>query len=173
MLLVDYRSQFPEVLSLHSTTVPAVITAIESVFARYGNSKMVRSDNSSQFPVQDFSKFADSYGFCHVTSSPPFLQSNEEVERTVQTVKDLLHKADDPYLALLAYWDTPGIHGMSPAQLLMGRQLQSRVPKTSQQLEPGSPPFVAFTLCDQAEQTPVSGLKPQTCGSQASCSFAQ
>ncbi|XP_077507405.1 uncharacterized protein LOC144118320 [Amblyomma americanum] len=41
----------------------------------------------------------------------------------VRTVKDLLEKSSDPYLALLTYRDTPG--GVCPAQLLMGRKLRT------------------------------------------------
>ena len=49
-------------------------------------------------------------------------------ERTIQTIKNLLRKADDegndPYIALLEYRNTP-ITGLqeSPAQLLMSRML--------------------------------------------------
>ena len=47
--LVDYRSRFPEVISLRSTTALAVINAIKSVFARHGIPRLVRSDNGPQF----------------------------------------------------------------------------------------------------------------------------
>ncbi|XP_037558085.1 uncharacterized protein LOC119435243 [Dermacentor silvarum] len=149
VLLVDYRSRFPEVISLRSTSAPAVINVIKSVFARHGTPRLVRSDNGPQFAAREFSAFADSYGFRYVTSSPHFPQFNGEVEWMVRTVKDLLRKADDPYLALLAYRDIPGVNGVSPAQLLMGRRLQTRVPKASHQLEPTWPPSVPFTRRDQ------------------------
>ncbi|XP_037573060.1 uncharacterized protein K02A2.6-like [Dermacentor silvarum] len=148
VLLVDYGSRFPEVISLRSTTAPAVINVIKSVFACHGIPRLVRSDNGPQF-AREFSAFAESYGFRHVTSSPHFPQSNGEVERMVRTVKDLLRKADDPYLALLAYRDSPGVNRVSPAQLLMGWRLETRVPKTSHQLEPAWPPSVPFTRRDQ------------------------
>ncbi|XP_037528756.1 uncharacterized protein K02A2.6-like [Rhipicephalus sanguineus] len=149
VLLVDYRSRFPEVISLRSTTALAVINAIKSVFARHGIPRLVRRTNGPQFAAKEFSAFAKSYGFCHVTSSPHFPQSNGEVERMVRTVKDLLRKANDPYLALLAYRDTPGVNGASPAQLLVGRRLQTRLPKTSHLLEPAWPPSVTITQRDQ------------------------
>ena len=50
-----------------------------------------------------FQNFAKHYGFQHKLSSPRYAKSNGEVERAVQTVKNLLNKSHDPYLALLAY----------------------------------------------------------------------
>ena len=46
------------------------------------------------------------------------------------TVKGPLRKAEDPYLALLAYWNTHLQIGFSPTQLLMStcRRLHSTVP---------------------------------------------
>ena len=57
----------------------------------------------------------------------------------MQTVKRLLLKAEDPYLALLAYRSTPLKIGYSPAELLMGRNLRSTLPATQDQLKPHTP----------------------------------
>lgn len=59
----------------------------------------------------------------------------------MQTVKNMLKKAQnsngDPYIALLEYCNTPikGV-GFSPAQLLMGRHLKSKLPASTTLLTP-------------------------------------
>ena len=62
-------------------------------------------------------------------------------ERGVQTVKLMLKKAKadgkDPYLSLLSLRSTPLEDiGVSPAQLLMGRRMRTRLLTTSQMLQP-------------------------------------
>lgn len=134
--VVDYFSRYPELALLSSTSSAAVIVQIKSIFARHGIPELVVTDNGPQFASAEFALFAASYGFRHVTSSPRYPQSNGEAERTVQTVKRMLEKSADPYLALLAYRDSPGPLGTSPAQLLMGRRLRSTLPVHPKKLVP-------------------------------------
>ena len=94
------------------------------------------TDNGTQFSSQDFAQFASSYGFTHVTSSPKPPQANGEAERAVQTIKQLLKKNKDPYLALLMYKATPLQNSLSPSKLLMGRKLKTRVPIFPKSLKP-------------------------------------
>ena len=64
-------------------------------------------------------------------SSPYYPQSNGLAENGVKVVTRLLTKAaekgEDPYLAMLAYRDAPLDNGKSPAELLMGRKLRTRL----------------------------------------------
>lgn len=99
------------------------------------------SDNGPQFSSREFQAFAKDWEFSHKTSSPHHAQSNGMAERGVQTVKLMLTKAKadgkDPYLSLLNLRSTPleDIRA-SPAQLLMGRRVRTRLPATPQMLKP-------------------------------------
>ena len=96
-------------------TAECVISHTSSIFAPcHGIPEIVISDNGPQFPSTQYAQFAEKYGFHHI---------NGEAERAVQTVKNLLKKANDPYLALLAYRSTPLEIGYSPSELLMCRKL--------------------------------------------------
>ncbi|KAK3549941.1 hypothetical protein QTP86_016871, partial [Hemibagrus guttatus] len=99
LIIVDYFSRYFEVAKLTSTTSEAVIEHFKSIFACQGIPVEVRSDNGSQFVYESFKKFAQDWGFNHVTSSPHFPQSNGKAERAVRTVKSVLKKSTDPYLA--------------------------------------------------------------------------
>ena len=137
LLVVDYFSRYPEVRKMSSTTSESIISALKSVFARHGIPEVLRSDNGPQYTSREFKTFASSYDFQQITSSPRFPQSNGQAERSVQTIKNLLKKADDPYMALLSYRATPlSWCNLSPAELCMGRRLRTSVPQTDSMLVP-------------------------------------
>jgi len=139
LLIVDYYSRYIEISKLSQLTADAIITHTKSIFARHGIPEVVYSDNGPQFSSDAYKQFALVYQFKHVTSSPYFPQSNGEAEKAVGTIKTLLKKEGDPYLALLAYRSTPLAVGYSPAELLMSRRLRSSVPMTRQQRKPEIP----------------------------------
>ena len=103
----DHRLFRIEISKLDQLTANSVIAHTSSIFARHGISEAVVSDNGPQFASEAYNKFAREYGFHHVTSSPYHPEGNSEAERGVQIVKNLLKKAKDPYLAMLAYRSTP------------------------------------------------------------------
>ena len=139
LLVTDYYSRYPEVAKLDRLTSNEVILHCKSIFARHGIPDTVRSDNGSQFEVTktaEFQQFARTYGFKHVTSSPRYPQSNGFVEAAVKIIKLRFKKSKDPYLALLNYRATPLKNGFSPAELLMGRRLQTTLPVAPSELQP-------------------------------------
>ena len=100
LLIVDYYSRYIEIARLNRQTAE-VINHTKSI------PEIVISDNGPQFGSEAYRQFAQDFQFEHITSSPYFPQSNGEAERAVGTIKNLLKKKDDPYLALLAYRATP------------------------------------------------------------------
>ena len=136
LLVIDYFSRYIEVVKLSHTTSPDVTGHLQSMFARHGIPEQLISGNGPQFSSTLFSKFAKHYGFTHMLTSPQYPQANGEVERMVQTVKNLLKKTPDPYKALMAYRATPLESGLSPAELLMGRKICTRIPTSPSNLKP-------------------------------------
>lgn len=139
VIVVDYYSRWVEIKKLHDETSESVIIALKELFAQHGIPEMVISDNGPQYSASQFQQFAAKYGFNHITSSPNFPQANGEAERAVRTIKGLLRKNQDIYLALLTYRATPLQNGFSPSELLMGRKLRTQLPMLPSKLLPAVP----------------------------------
>lgn len=143
LLVVDYYSKFVEIALLPNLQSATVIAVLKNMFSRFGIPQKVVSDNGTQFSSQEFKTFSEKWGFMHVTSSPLYPQSNGLAERNVRTIKALLTKARDSgeewQLALLNFRNS-AVTGeqYSPAQLLMGRRLRSRLPASTQALRPAA-----------------------------------
>ncbi|XP_021341716.1 uncharacterized protein K02A2.6-like [Mizuhopecten yessoensis] len=139
LLVVDYFSRFVEIAKLDSTTSEDIIVHLKSIFSRHGIVDILVSDNEPQYSSDVFKQFVRDFGFEHVTSSPKFPQSNGEAERAVQTVKKLLRKNADPYVALMSYRATPLQNGYSPVELCMGRRIKTNLLIGPNQLVPSWP----------------------------------
>ena len=146
---------------------------MKGIFARHGIPTTVISDNVP-FNSECFKEFAKEWQFNLITSSPHFPQSNGLAEHNVQTIKSLLKKAKeshcDPELALLEFRNRP-ITGLdsSPAQLLMGWRLRSRLPMIPTVLDTDTSMKVRDSLVKQQQHSqlyhdrqckPLTPLKP-------------
>lgn len=133
LVVTDYFSLYPEVITIQSaSSSQAIIMGLKSILARHGVPDILVSDNGPQYSSQEFRLFSKEWDFSHVTSSPHFPQSNGQSESAVKTVKTLLKKAldsgQDFQKSLLAYRSAPLQDGLSPSQLLMGRNLKTFLP---------------------------------------------
>jgi len=127
LLTVDYYSKWIEVEELPSQTSFHVIKMLEKIFARFGIPEVLRTDNGPCYKSESFSAFVESWGVVHKTSSPRYPESNGMAVRSVKTVKDLLRKENSLEDVLLAYRATPLASGFSPAQLMFGRRIRSKL----------------------------------------------
>lgn len=141
LIIVDQYSDFWEIDHLPDLSADTLITRCKAQFARYGQPDRVISDNGPQFACERFRRFAASWGFAHVTSSPRHPQSNGKAESAVKIVKSLCKRAKldgtDTWLAILHWRNTPteGLDS-SPAQRLMARRLKTSLPVADSLLLP-------------------------------------
>ena len=131
LIVVDYMSNYPELKRLHDKSSTSVVKALKPIFARFGIPSEVTSDNVP-FNSREFIKFSQDYGFSYRFISPRDSNANGKAESGVKIVKQLLKKSyddgSDPYLALMSYRSAPLECGKSPAELLFGRNIRTRLP---------------------------------------------
>ena len=157
MLVVDYFSKYPEVAHLSSKNSEAAMMAMKDIFARHGIPKRLMADNMP-FNSVKFKNFASKWEF-KVVSSISHSKSGGLAERNIQTLKQLLRKADeskqDAFLALLEFRNSP-ISEMdeSTAELLMSKKLRTRLPtsKSLLQLQPRSTSLIRHDLLTRQQR---------------------
>lgn len=135
IILVDYFSNYMEVGQLAGITSRHVIDFMIDQFARHGIPTILVTDNGPAYSSLEFKKFLREWEIEQETFSPLYPQSNGKSERTVQSVKNMLKRCvdsgQDYRLSLLNFRATPRNGLDSPAQILMGRRLNTRLPITS------------------------------------------
>ena len=87
LLKVDYTSRFPIVHKLMSTTAQQVASQMKLIFSEYSWPETIVSDNGPCYSAETFTKLMTTYSVNHITSSPPYPQSNGLAEKYVQIVK--------------------------------------------------------------------------------------
>ena len=138
LVLIDYHSHWPEVAFMKKTDASKVIRVLEHMFQTHGLPDSLRSDNGPPFQSREFAGFLEYLGIEHKRGIPLSPESNGEVERFNRTLlktvrisqvegKEWRSSVED---FLFQYRTTPhGVTGETPAKLLMGRELKSKIPQ--------------------------------------------
>ena len=90
------------------------------------------SDNAQAFLSEDFQTFLSERGIIHLTGAPYHPATNGQAERFIQTFKNSMNKSKLPpnqalQEFLIQYRRTPLESGLSPSELLNGRQIRGRI----------------------------------------------
>ncbi|CAB4005533.1 Neural cell adhesion molecule 1 [Paramuricea clavata] len=115
-----------------------VMEVLTPIFARYGYPFTLKSDNGAQFVSEEFEDFLTENRIRHRNKSPSFWpQANRGVERQNRTLLKSMKVAhvenkkwkDELNKFLLAYRTTThGSTGVSPAFMMFGRELKTKLP---------------------------------------------
>ena len=133
LIVVDAHSKWIEAHPVPSTSSETTIKVLRNIWATHCIPEHLVSDNGSGFTSQEFQTFLAENGVKHSLTSPYHPSSNKMAERTVQTVKQGIAKLEGTISCrlsrfLLSYRITPQTStGLSPAELLMGRRLRTRL----------------------------------------------
>ena len=125
LVVCDYYSRYMIAERFESATAQSLCKAVNKIICSLGVPNAIVSDNDPQFVSDQFSKLIKKWDIVHRTSAPRNAQSNGQAERGVQTFKKLASKNADIEAAVMSYNDSPLQNGYSPAQLLMGRSLNT------------------------------------------------
>lgn len=132
-----YLTKWLDIEPLANKDAAEVISKLKPIFSTHGIPKTMICDNVP-FNSWAMKQFEREWGFEIVTSSPRYPKSNGFAEKMVGIAKGILRKAgaEKLYEALLEYRCTPivGIN-LSPSQMLMSRNLRTKLPITQVELQ--------------------------------------
>lgn len=119
---------------MKSATSAATVRYLRQLIAQFGIPETIVSDNGTQFIATEFKEFCQQNGIRHIQTAPYHPSSNGLVERAVQVFKHGVRKQSSGSIhdkiarVLFQYHTTPHrTTGITPAELLLGRKLRSRL----------------------------------------------
>ena len=138
LVTVDYYSRWIEVDVVRNTSSGSIIRCLEKHFTRHGIPETLRTDNGSNLVSHEMEEFLDELGIKHKRTIPLWPRANGEVERQNKSLLKAMraaHAEGKPWQQelqkyLLAYRSTPHTTtGVSPAELLYGRKIRTKMPE--------------------------------------------
>ena len=123
LVVVDYFSRFFEVAVTKSVTSGKMISCLEAMFATHGLPFSIKPDKGPQFISEEFEVYLRDNNIEHRTSTPRLLKAMRVAHSKGRDWQKELQKF------LFGYRSTPHTTtGVSPAKLLFGREIHSKLP---------------------------------------------
>jgi len=142
--IVDYYSRWTNAVIMTKTETKNIINVMSTIFATHGVPEIVVSDNGRNLCSAEMEEYLCEYGIKHRRVTPYWPRANGEVERQNRTLLKAIRTArvekkdwkKELNKFLLNFRSTPhATTGVSPAELLMGRKLRTKLPQLEVQSE--------------------------------------
>lgn len=132
LVITDAYSKYPCIHPTTSTSSRATLDLLEEDFALFGYPHTLVTDNATTFTSEEFQSWCKQRGITHLSGAPYHPATNGAAERLVQTFKQAMRKSSQPPKRalqefLMQYRRTPTSTGLSPSELLMSRQIRTRI----------------------------------------------
>jgi len=132
LVITDAYTKYPCIHPTSSTSTRATLDLLEEDFAHFGYPHTLVSDNATTFISEEFQSWCKERGITHLTGAPYHPATNGAAERLVQTFKQALRKSSLPPRRalqefLMQYRRMPTSCGYSPSELLMSRQIRTKI----------------------------------------------
>ena len=133
VVVYNLHSKWPEAAPVGSVTAKVLVDILDSLFTRWGLPERITTDNGPQMVSHELSSYLEGKGICHIPTAFYNPAANGGVERLNQSLKNGIraHLAQGCTLTtsllqtLLHYRATRhATTGVSPASLMLGRELQ-------------------------------------------------
>lgn len=165
LIIVDAHSKWIEALPMGRTDAQSTITALSTVFSRFGLPSQLVTDNGPPFQSTEFKNYCIKNCIVHVTTAPYRPQGNGAAENAVKTVKKAIKRAVLSGENILQALNTflfnyrnceHSTTGVPPAVLLIGRRIRTR-------LDALRPDVAQVARAAQQRQVAYAGGTPQPC----------
>ena len=132
LIVVDAYSKYPCIHPCSSVGTKTTTELLETDFAHFGYPHTIVSDNAPSFSSDEFKAFCRERGIVHLTGAPYHPATNGAAERMIQSFKKSLKKSALPPRKalqefLMQYRRTPLSSGISPSEILNGRQIRTKI----------------------------------------------
>ncbi len=143
LAMADRYSGWLEIFDIGKpATSQTLIRCLKEYFVSKGCPVKLFSDGGKQFVSEETQRFLEVWNVQHRLSSPGYPQSNGLAESGVKVLKALLKKCHGKMQSrefaegLLELRNTPRVGGKSPAEIVFGHPLRSRVPAHHSSFDP-------------------------------------
>ena len=139
-VIIDLYSRYPEVVIVKDTSFDTLKPKLEEIWARFGIPRTIIHDGGPPYNSRDWRQYAKEIGANLELCTPEHPQSNGTAVKMMASLVKITHAAiaegKNPAAALqaflISYRSTPHPStGKSQSQLLMGKELNTKVPNVN------------------------------------------